>query len=194
MMRFVAACAPHSAGKNADVLQVPTSSGVEFTKWELAAASFATPLFLGVGEAAAIDGQYGLLEGKSFALIHPIVMAGLFASTLYAGYLGLQWRRLREVGNEIKAKKAELPKAGEDGERPSSPLDGEIQALEDERKSLAKGNYRDRHNNWGSLLLGMGVLLAVEGGLNTYLRLGKLFPGVSREALGLLIRDGASRM
>mmetsp|Transcript_10641 Transcript_10641/g.25230 ORF Transcript_10641/g.25230 Transcript_10641/m.25230 type:complete len:183 (-) Transcript_10641:249-797(-) len=52
---------------------------------------------------------------------------------------------------------------------PSQPLQ--------ERKELAAGNFRDRHNYWGSALLGLGVLLSIEGGLNTYLRVGKLFPG-----------------
>mmetsp|Transcript_33333 Transcript_33333/g.94441 ORF Transcript_33333/g.94441 Transcript_33333/m.94441 type:complete len:292 (-) Transcript_33333:35-910(-) len=184
--------APHSAPAAGPVLaaasrkhqeafrqehEAPTSTGMEFTKIELAAASLAAPLLLGVGEASASGGEFGLLEGRSAALLHPIGMAFLFGSTLYAGYLGWQWRQLREVGAGIKAKKAELPPPGEDGKRPSSPLDGEIAALEEQRKTLAAGNFKDRHTNWGSLLLSMGVLLSVEGGLNTFLRAGKLFPG-----------------
>ena len=46
-----------------------------------------------------------------------------------------------------------------------------------ERKTLASGDFKNKHTNVGSILLGMGVLLSVEGGLNTYLRVGKLFPG-----------------
>jgi len=46
-----------------------------------------------------------------------------------------------------------------------------------ERKELIKGSYRDRHYNAGSILLGFGVLEAVGGGLNTWIRTGKLFPG-----------------
>ena len=45
------------------------------------------------------------------------------------------------------------------------------------RKTLLKGGFRDRHFNWGSILLGAGVLFAVSGAVNTYLRTGKLFPG-----------------
>eukprot|EP00873_Tetraselmis_striata_P038757 jgi/Tetstr1/459021/TSEL_004489.t1 len=160
-----------------DAAAPPTSGAMELTKLEIAAASFTAPLVLGVGDAAAAGGEYGLLEGRSFALLHPIVMAGLFASTLYAGYLGLQWRRLREVSGDISAKKKELPPKGEDGTRPKSPLDGEIAALEAERKDLAAGNFRDKHNNWGSVLLGLGVTSSIGGALNTYLRVGKLFPG-----------------
>ena len=46
-----------------------------------------------------------------------------------------------------------------------------------ERKDLLKGNFRDRHFNAGSILLGFGVLEAVGGGFNTWIRTGKLFPG-----------------
>ncbi|OMP02628.1 hypothetical protein CCACVL1_02739, partial [Corchorus capsularis] len=40
-----------------------------------------------------------------------------------------------------------------------------------ERKELLKGSFRDRHFNAGSILLGVG------GGVNTWFRTGKLFPG-----------------
>lgn len=46
-----------------------------------------------------------------------------------------------------------------------------------ERKELLKGSYKDRHFNAGSLLLGFGVFEAVGGGVNTWFRTGKLFPG-----------------
>ena len=46
-----------------------------------------------------------------------------------------------------------------------------------ERKELLKGNFRDRHYNAGSILLGFGVFEAVGGGVNTWFRTGKLFPG-----------------
>ena len=46
-----------------------------------------------------------------------------------------------------------------------------------ERKELIKGSYRDKHFNAGSILLGFGVFESVFGGLNTWFRTGKLFPG-----------------
>lgn len=46
-----------------------------------------------------------------------------------------------------------------------------------ERKELLKGSYKDRHFNAGSLLLGFGVFESVGGGVNTWFRTGKLFPG-----------------
>ena len=41
------------------------------------------------------------------------------------------------------------------------------------RKQLTKGDFRTKHSNWGHLLLGIGVLIAIEGPVNTYLRAGK---------------------
>ena len=48
------------------------------------------------------------------------------------------------------------------------------------RKSLAGKDWKGIHHNWGGLLLGLGVLIAVVGPANTYIRLGKLFPGTSQ--------------
>ena len=36
-------------------------------------------------DVLAANGEYGLLEGKAAALIHPIGMLGLYAVTLYTG-------------------------------------------------------------------------------------------------------------
>lgn len=62
------------------------------------AALLAAPLMLlDVPSAMATAGEYGLLEGRTAALIHPAVMFFLFGGTLYAGYLGYQWKRTRQV-------------------------------------------------------------------------------------------------
>jgi hypothetical protein len=98
---------------------------------------------------------------------------------------------VRTVGEEIQDLKKELPAAvtaavtatGEvEAAAPSMSAaqlatKGKIDELAAERKTLIAGNYKEKHNNWGSLLLAFGVTLAVEGGMNTYLRTGKLFPG-----------------
>ncbi|KAL1541223.1 hypothetical protein AAHA92_25473 [Salvia divinorum] len=142
------------------------------------------PFFLPPEDAFAVGGELGILEGRSFALIHPIVMSGLFVYTLYAGYLGWQWRRVRTIQDEINQLKKELKPVAvtPDGSPPSqppppSPLDAKIQQLTEERKELIKGSYRDKHFNAGSILLGFGVFESVFGGLNTWFRTGKLFPG-----------------
>ena len=56
------------------------------------------------------------------------------------------------------------------------------------RKSLAGKDWKGNHHNWGGLLLGLGVLIAVVGPANTYIRLGKLFPGTIESELLLLTR------
>lgn len=127
--------------------------------------------------ALATGGEFGLLEGRSVALIHPIVMAVLFGYTAWAGWLGWQWRETRTIGDKIKEIQNQLPEKDEDGNRPSSPLDGEVAALQDKRKALSQGDFKNRHFNAGSLLLAFGVTIAVEGSLNTWMRTGKLFPG-----------------
>eukprot|EP00798_Chlamydomonas_sp_ICE-L_P003326 gene3326-13357_t len=168
----------------------------------MAAFAFAAPMLMSVNDAMAAGGELGILEGRTAALIHPAVMGSLFVSSLYAGYLGWQWRRTRTVGDEIRELKKTLPAVGEDGVRPPSPVDSQITAKETEqkelvagnfkdkhsfmgsillasgeRKKLVAGNYKDRHSLMGSILLASGVGIAIEGCANTYIRTGKLFPG-----------------
>uniref|UniRef100_A0A803M3C1 Uncharacterized protein n=2 Tax=Chenopodium quinoa TaxID=63459 RepID=A0A803M3C1_CHEQI len=148
-------------------------------------STLALPFLLNAQDALAVEGQFGILEGRTAALIHPAVMSGLFVYTLWAGYLGWQWRRIRTIQNEIsELKKQVKPVAvtpdgspASDNPAPPSPIESKIQQLTEERKELLKGNFRDRHFNAGSILLGFGVFEAVGGGLNTYIRAGKLFPG-----------------
>ncbi|XP_073025399.1 uncharacterized protein [Primulina eburnea] len=139
--------------------------------------ALALPFLLEPQDAAAVGGEFGILEGRSFALIHPIVMGGLFLYTLYAGYLGWQWRRVRTIQEEINELKKQVKPADGDQPREPSPLETKIQQLTEERKELIKGSYRDKHFNAGSILLGFGVFESIYGGVNTWFRTGKLFPG-----------------
>ncbi|RZB49772.1 hypothetical protein D0Y65_052607 [Glycine soja] len=134
-------------------------------------------------DALAVGGEFGILEGRSFALIHPIVMGSFFLYTLWAGYLGWQWRRVRTIQNDINELKKQVkpnpvtPDGKPVEEAAPSPVELQIQQLTEERKELIKGSYKDRHFNAGSILLGFGVLESVGGGVNTWFRTGKLFPG-----------------
>ncbi|KAL2634752.1 hypothetical protein R1flu_006231 [Riccia fluitans] len=142
-----------------------------------------SPYLLGIEDAHAAGGEYGILEGRSFALLHPIAMGGLLAYTLWAGYLGWQWKRVRELQTEVTELKKQVKPvavaAGDKTPAPSSPSAVEVQIskLTEERKELLKGNFREKHFNAGSILLGGGVFMSVGGAVNTYLRTGKLFPG-----------------
>ncbi|KAK7285752.1 hypothetical protein RJT34_20533 [Clitoria ternatea] len=142
------------------------------------------PFLLQTQDALAAGGEFGILEGRSFALIHPLVMGSLFLYTLWAGYLGWQWRRVRTIQNEINELKKQVKPTPvtPDGKplqesSPPSPVELQIQQLTEERKELIKGSYKDRHFNAGSILLGFGVLESIGGGVNTWFRTGKLFPG-----------------
>mmetsp|Transcript_43170 Transcript_43170/g.105606 ORF Transcript_43170/g.105606 Transcript_43170/m.105606 type:complete len:271 (-) Transcript_43170:197-1009(-) len=114
-----------------------------------------------VQEAAAAGGKFGLLEGKAVALVHPAMFAGLFLFTLYTGYQGLMWRKVREIGEEIK----------------ETSDKAKIDELTAKRKELLSGNFRDKHFASSSALLALGVTFSIEGACDTYLRAGKLFPG-----------------
>ena len=136
----------------------------------IAAATVAMPEM-----AHASGGEFGILEGRSAALLHPIGLGSLYATSLYAGYLGLKWREVRTTGDEIAELKASLP-ADADAAA-GSAASKKIEELTATRKELVAGKFKDKHANLGYLLLAMGVTLSVEGAFNTYLRVGKLFPG-----------------
>ncbi|KAK8952022.1 hypothetical protein KSP39_PZI004453 [Platanthera zijinensis] len=175
-----------------NLLHPSAASGISIAA--ASAAAFSLPEFLLPPEALAAGGEFGILEGRTLALVHPLVMGSLFFYTLWTGYLGWQWRRVRTIQDEIndfkKQVKSPAPVATASGVaggayqesvRPAqetpSPIELNILKLTEERKQLLKGGYRDRHFNAGSILLGFGVLESVGGALNTWLRTGKLFPG-----------------
>ncbi|KAI0493929.1 hypothetical protein KFK09_024056 [Dendrobium nobile] len=158
------------------------------------ASAFSIPEFIIPPDALAVGGEFGILEGRSFALVHPLVMGGLFFYTVWTGYLGWQWRRVRTIQEEInelkKQVKSPVPAAVAAGgvesgsQEPAQPpqaaissVERKISQLSEERKELLKGGFRDRHFNAGSILLGFGVFESVGGAVNTWFRTGKLFPG-----------------
>ena len=129
--------------------------------------------------AWAKGGDFGLLEGRTAALVHPAMEFSLLACMAYAMYSGLQWRRTRTLGAEISALKKKLPAKDEEGNLPAggAALVAEIATLTAERKELTQAGFRDKHTTLGSFILALGVTTSLEGGLNTYMRVGKLFPG-----------------
>jgi hypothetical protein len=102
--------------------------------------------------ASASSGEYGILEGRTVALLHPLLMFILLGATVYAvrelkpvcyqavnhhklltswaaivlqGYLGFQWRRARELGEEIRSLKAAAASAAtaEGGPAPNPEIE-----------------------------------------------------------------------
>ncbi|NJL85601.1 MAG: DUF4079 domain-containing protein [Leptolyngbyaceae cyanobacterium SM1_1_3] len=79
--------------------------------------------------------------------IHPVIMWGLLALTLYALYLGIQSRRIRTTEDKEK------------------------------KKELIQGKYNIRHHQAGSVLLALMIIGSLGGMAVTYLNNGKLFFG-----------------
>jgi hypothetical protein len=75
------------------------------------------------------DAHADILKGRIASLTHPVIMFLLLATTLWTGYLGWQWRRVRTIQDEITELKKQLPPKGEDGKVPASPVDAQIAAL-----------------------------------------------------------------
>lgn len=67
-------------------------------------------MFLSAEPAFADASQYGVLAGRTASMMHPITNFALFATSLYSAYLGFQWRRLRDLSEEIKNLNTELPR------------------------------------------------------------------------------------
>jgi hypothetical protein len=108
-----------------------TAAGGFTTGLPLGALAAAAPFLLDIPAALATSGDFGILEGRTAALVHPAVMVILFGMTGYAGFLGWQWRRTRTIGDDIKALKAQLPKPAEgEAAPPPSPVAAQVAALE----------------------------------------------------------------
>jgi uncharacterized membrane protein YidH (DUF202 family) len=176
----------------------------------------ALTLLVPLEDASAAGGAYGVFEGKLASMAHPVTMLALFGTSLYSGYLGLQWRRLRGIGEELKDLTKQMPKlssglakspisesmaafnseiatlSGAEGDntarlstlrsdigllKGAMEIDSKIIELSQTRKDLISMNLRDKHFTTGSTLLGVGVGVAILGAFNTYMRVGKLFPG-----------------
>ncbi|KAL3802408.1 hypothetical protein HJC23_007233 [Cyclotella cryptica] len=174
--------------------ETPAMSPSKAAITAITAALVSSPL-----AANAAGPDWGIFEGRTGSLLHPIAMFGMAAMSASTALLGFQWRRQRTLGDEISALKKSLPDlsgassvsdalaAAQSAESVDSayvaklkaalPIESEINALTKERKDLASSGPRDKHFNQGSILLFIGIAFAIEGPLNTYARAGKLFPG-----------------
>jgi len=123
--------------------------------------------------------DWGIFEGRTGSLLHPITMASMLLLSLSTGWKGLMWRRQRELGTEISALKKQIPAVpdGEDMPASSLTIQKQIDELTATRKELVSQDNRQKHYESGVLLAAIGTAFAIEGPLNTYARAGKLFPG-----------------
>jgi hypothetical protein len=114
---------------------LPTEFGFNFDENTMAIA--AAPLFLSLlfYSDPANANQYGILAGKTASMIHPLTNFAFFATSVYSAFLGLQWRRLREIGEEIKALNGQLPKLSSGSAK--LPFNDAIQSINQEIQQLS---------------------------------------------------------
>lgn len=132
-----------------------------------------------VGSANAAGPDWGIFEGRTGSILHPLTMGGLFGLSLYTAFLGFQWRRQRTLGDEIAALKQKMPNLGsfktiqealDSGEmenqeaslKAALPIEQEISSLTSERKDLASQGNRDKHYNQGAWIAFFGTVFAIE--------------------------------
>lgn len=182
--------------ENFPIPEVPAEGSKSFNP--LPAATVALCL-LSSTAASAAGPDWGVFEGKTLSLLHPVMMFGMLTLSASTALLGFEWRRQRTIGDDISALKKQLPKldgassvsealkACQSSEEIDSsqlarlksalPIESQINELQTERKSLAAKGPRDKHYGQGAILAFTGTVFAIEGPLNTFARAGKLFPG-----------------
>ena len=143
------------------------------------ATAFMTPL-----SANAAGPDWGVFEGRTGSLLHPVAMFAMAAFSVSTGLLGFQWRRQRTIGEEISSLKKTLPdlagassisdaiQVAESAETVDSayvaklksamPIEKEINELLKERKELASAAPKDKHFSQGALLAFIGTAFAIE--------------------------------
>jgi hypothetical protein len=188
-----------SNDRELDFEPIAEKNGVDSLGFNPFPAATAAFILLSSEAANAAGPDWGLFEGKTGSLLHPVMMFGMLALSASTALLGFDWRRQRTIGDEISALKKTLPdlngassvaealKACQAEEEVDSArvarlqsalsIDSEIQGLQNERKELAAKGPRDKHYGQGATLAFLGTVFAIEGPLNTYARAGKLFPG-----------------
>lgn len=90
-----------------------------------------TPL---LADAVNLD----IFSGRTASLLHPATNLALFGTSLYSAYLGLQWRRLRDIGEEIKELSRKLPTLSSGPVK--SPLSASFEKFNMDLQQLMKQN------------------------------------------------------
>ena len=167
-----------------DPLNLSEESSTKLSSSACAIAAASAALLSSPLAASAAGPDWGIFEGRTGSLLHPIAMFGMAAMSASTALLGFQWRRQRTLGDEISALKKSLPDLGgaasvsdalaaaQSAETVDSalvsklkaalPVESEINALTKERKDLASAGPRDKHFNQGSVLLFTGIAFAIE--------------------------------
>jgi hypothetical protein len=185
-------------------------NGHEHDRRSSAAIVAAASLLLTSSPAWADSPDWGLFEGRTGSLLHPVVMISMFALSASTALLGFQWKRQRTLGDEISALKKTMPDlggAGSVGEalgtaegaevvdalyvrslRGAMETEANVAELTRERKELANAGPRDKHFNQGALLLFVGTSFAIEVGFSFLVTFSS-----SSAAMHIFFRDASLR-
>lgn len=134
--------------------------------------------------ASAAGPDWGIFEGRTGSLLHPVMMFGMLALSVSTAFLGFDWRRQRTIGDDINALKKQLPDLGgaatvadalataKAAETPdnayiaklqsATSVESEIKELQAERKELSAKGPKDKHFSQGALLAFLGTAFAIE--------------------------------
>jgi Protein of unknown function (DUF4079) len=114
--------------------------------------------------ALAVNGEYGILEGRYAGMVHPVAFLAFYVFAVLTAYEGYKWRELRTVSKDARDPSlAAIDKAA---------LEVKLTGLKTSSK-----DSKNKHKAMGAVLLGSGVTLGLEGGLSSYWRVGELYPG-----------------
>lgn len=99
--------------------------------------------------ASAAASDYGIFAGRTASLLHPVTNFALFFTSVYAAYLGFQWRRLRDIGDEIKELNKGMPMLSTGQAR--SPIAETIKAINNEISALSAKDDTDSSSKVSAL-------------------------------------------
>ena len=95
-----------------------------------------TLLLLPMQDAVAGGAEYGIFAGRTASMLHPVTMLLLFGTSLYSGYLGLQWRRLRGLSTEITDLQKRAPRLSSG--LATFPLSDSMKSVNDKMRGLGE--------------------------------------------------------
>ena len=93
----------------------------------------------------AMANEYGIFAGRTASMLHPVTMLMLFLTSVYSGYLGLQWRRLRGISDEIKDYQKQLPVLSSG--KATYPISDKIKSINEQLSSSIDDSLKNTLNN-----------------------------------------------
>lgn len=141
---------PCETSKSSPLEEIQDQHSLSLLQSLLPAVLSAAAVFSPVEDAMAAAADYGVLAGRTGSMLHPITMLLLFGTSVYAGYTGLQWRRLRGISDELKELQSQWPKLP-DGTSIKYPVSDLISSLKSEMAAAPEDRLAVITKNLGVL-------------------------------------------